>query len=82
MLTVGFGSMIDPAVVGPAWWVEFGSRIWKECIFCLAQLYVSLYLLFGPPHRWRWKKWAPIEEPRHFILFDREKPYHPSDDLD
>ncbi len=75
LMVLAFGSMIDPTVTGTAWWMEYGSRIWKELIVCLAKLLVGLCLLFGPQNRWDWNRRGAIEEPEHFLDFNRQKSF-------
>jgi hypothetical protein len=73
LMVIAFGSSIDPGLSETQWWMEYGNRIWKDLIVCLALMFVGACLRFGPPNRWKWKRWTLIEEPEHFLYSERQK---------
>jgi hypothetical protein len=79
LLNHGFGSMINPAVSDLEWWQQYLRSTWQGFLFSFGMLFAGGFLLFGPPNRWRRKRWTPIVEPVHFLLIDREKTIHPPD---
>jgi hypothetical protein len=73
LMTWGFGGMIDPALTGSEWWLQYLRNTWQGFLFSFALLFVGACLLSGSPNRRRWNRWTPIAEPVHFLVIDRQK---------